>query len=71
MNSLMFCSITDADMWDKADIQYDVISCLNVLDRCSHPIDLLMKIKQRLVPVSGRVILAVVFPFHPYVEISK
>lgn len=63
--------IADAYRWHETDIQYDVISLLNVLDRCSHPIDLLMSIKRRLVPGTGRLILAVVFPFRPYVESSE
>ena len=42
--------------------QFDLIACLNVLDRCSKPSDLLHDIKKRLVPVSGRLVLAVVLP---------
>ena len=48
--------------------QFDLIACLNVLDRCSKPSDLLHDIKKRLVPVSGRLVLAVVLPFCPFVE---
>ncbi|KAM9959196.1 hypothetical protein ACTFIR_000260 [Dictyostelium discoideum] len=47
--------------------QYDIVSCLNVLDRCEKPISLLNTIKKFLKP-NGRLILAVVFPFNPYVE---
>ncbi|KAN0055163.1 hypothetical protein ACTA71_008260 [Dictyostelium dimigraforme] len=47
--------------------QYDIVSCLNVLDRCEKPISLLNTIKKFLKP-NGKLILAVVFPFNPYVE---
>jgi len=47
---------------------YDTVSCLNVLDRCSFPRDLLQDIKGLVKPVSGRLLLAVVLPFRPCVE---
>ncbi|EGC36324.1 hypothetical protein DICPUDRAFT_32061 [Dictyostelium purpureum] len=49
------------------DTSYDIISCLNVLDRCEKPISLLNSIKNFLNP-NGKIILAVVYPFRPYVE---
>jgi SAM-dependent methyltransferase len=49
---------------------YDVVSCLNVLDRCSHPLSLLREIRLRLRPGSGRALLAVVLPFQPFVEVG-
>ncbi|KAG9267776.1 methyltransferase-like protein 9 [Astyanax mexicanus] len=58
------------DEWQKTGFQYDLISCLNLLDRCDDPLELLGDIKKALVPGSGRMILAVVLPFHPYVEIG-
>lgn len=48
--------------------QFDLIACLNVLDRCNRPSDLLNDIKKRLVPVTGRLIIALVLPFCPLVE---
>lgn len=51
--------------------QYDVISCLNLLDRCDDPLHLLRDIKRSLVPRTGRVILATVLPFQPYVEVGQ
>jgi SAM-dependent methyltransferase len=47
--------------------RFDVIACLNVLDRCSKPVTLLQQIKQLLKP-NGLVFVAVVLPFNPYVE---
>ncbi|KAF4015662.1 hypothetical protein G4228_007231 [Cervus hanglu yarkandensis] len=54
--------------WQKTGFQYDVISCLNLLDRCDQPLTLLKDIRSVLEPTRGRVILALVLPFHPYVE---
>ena len=48
--------------------KFDLVACLNVLDRCSRPSDLLNDIKLRLEPVTGRFILALVLPFCPFVE---
>lgn len=54
--------------WQNTGFQYDVISCLNLLDRCDQPLTLLKDIRSVLEPTQGRVILALVLPFHPYVE---
>ncbi|XP_046887716.1 methyltransferase-like protein 9 isoform X1 [Hypomesus transpacificus] len=56
--------------WQQAGIQYDLISCLNLLDRCDEPLELLRAIRQALVPRTGRLLLAAVLPFQPYVEIG-
>ncbi|XP_028392518.1 methyltransferase-like protein 9 [Dendronephthya gigantea] len=47
---------------------YDVISCLNLLDRCDKPLSLLQNIRKSLNPNGGRLIVAVVLPFSPCVE---
>lgn len=65
-----FVRLLEIDEWPKTGFQYDIISCLNLLDRCDQPFQLLRDIKKSLVPVTGRLILAVVLPFQPYVEIS-
>lgn len=52
----------------NVDFKFDVISCLNLLDRCDKPLTLLRDIKQTLCPVTGRLIVAVVLPFKPCVE---
>ncbi|XP_048869335.1 methyltransferase-like protein 9 isoform X2 [Brienomyrus brachyistius] len=63
-------TVLGIDEWHSAGFQYDVISCLNLLDRCDHPLALLRDIKRSLVPGTGRLVLAVVLPFQPYVEIG-
>lgn len=52
----------------EAPRHYDVIACLNLLDRCSKPLTLLHQIYDRLEPAGGRLVVALVLPFHPYVE---
>lgn len=46
---------------------FDVVSLLNVLDRCDRPRTLLQRIRELLKP-QGRLLLAVVLPFCPFVE---
>lgn len=46
---------------------YDVISCLNVVDRCERPISLLHLLYQNLRP-GGILLLALVLPYEPFVE---
>lgn len=71
-------SVLGIDDWavtsqtDSADRrQYDVISCLNLLDRCERPLILLQQIRASLVPTTGRLVLAVVLPFSSYVETAS
>lgn len=59
------------DEWQQTGFQYDVISCLNLLDRCDDPLLLLRDIRLSLVPNTGRLILAAVLPFQPYVEVGQ
>ena len=42
---------------------FDVVSLLNVLDRCDHPISLLRECRELLAPGHGRLLLAVVIPY--------
>ncbi|KAL6094710.1 mettl9 [Pungitius sinensis] len=58
------------DEWHQTGFQYDVISCLNLLDRCDDPLRLLRDIRLSLVPDTGRLVLAAVLPFQPYVEVG-
>ncbi|XP_029433558.1 methyltransferase-like protein 9 [Rhinatrema bivittatum] len=60
--------VLEVDQWQKTGFQYDVISCLNLLDRCDRPVTLLKEMRTVVEPTRGRVILALVLPFHPYVE---
>lgn len=59
------------DEWQRSGQQYDVISCLNLLDRCEDPFHLLRDIRRSLVPNTGRLVLAAVLPFQPYVEVGQ
>ncbi|CAG00842.1 unnamed protein product, partial [Tetraodon nigroviridis] len=63
-------SVLGIDEWHQTGCKYHVISCLNLLDRCDDPLLLLRNIKRSLVPRTGRLILAVVLPFQPYVEVG-
>ncbi|XP_061764646.1 methyltransferase-like protein 9 isoform X1 [Nerophis ophidion] len=58
------------DEWQQSGLQFDVISCLNLLDRCDDPLLLLRAIRRSLVPHTGRLILATVLPFQAWVEIG-
>ena len=55
------------ESWHKETFSYDLISCLNVLDRCDQPLSLLRRLHGKLKD-GGVLILAVVFPFKPFVE---
>ncbi len=44
------------------------VSLLNVLDRCDTPRTLLTRLRDVLLPGEGRLLLAVVLPFRPFVE---
>ncbi|CAF1453517.1 unnamed protein product [Adineta steineri] len=59
-------TVLDTDQW--GDLKFDVITCLNVLDRCEKPLTLLKKIREHLNPDNGRVIITLVLPFKPYTE---
>ncbi|XP_056636525.1 protein-L-histidine N-pros-methyltransferase isoform X1 [Diorhabda sublineata] len=58
--------LLEIDEWHLNN-KYDFISCLNVIDRCDTPFQLLTNIHSALKP-DGRVLLAVVLPFSAYVE---
>ena len=45
---------------------YDVISCLNVLDRCARPLALVRQMRHHLRP-EGALVLAIAFPYRPCV----
>ena len=68
---MIFFRVLDIDQWDDGNLRYDLIGCLNLLDRCDKPISILHSMKRVLTPVTGRVIVAVVLPFKPYVEAGK
>ncbi|XP_044735024.1 protein-L-histidine N-pros-methyltransferase [Chrysoperla carnea] len=58
--------ILDIDNW-HLDHKFDVIMCLNLLDRCDRPLDILQKMHSSLTP-GGHIVIALVLPFSPYVE---
>ncbi|XP_014668697.1 PREDICTED: methyltransferase-like protein 9 [Priapulus caudatus] len=60
--------ILGVDEWHNGTQKYDLVSCLNLLDRCKQPATMLRNIKDALVPETGRLLLATVIPFEPYVE---
>ena len=64
-----FFSVYNLDEWQSQ--QYDVICALNLIDRCDKPMSLLREIRQALKPDTGRLLLAVVVPYKPYVEFGK
>eukprot|EP00933_Yihiella_yeosuensis_P017234 TRINITY_DN14456_c0_g1_i1.p1 TRINITY_DN14456_c0_g1~~TRINITY_DN14456_c0_g1_i1.p1 ORF type:complete len:386 (-),score=64.90 TRINITY_DN14456_c0_g1_i1:23-1030(-) len=53
------------------DGKVDCVALLNVLDRCSEPCSLLRQLRLRLRPGSGKLLLAVVLPFRPFVEVGR
>ena len=55
--------------FENFDLKYDLIACLNLLDRCDQPITLLNQIKSRLKP-NGLILIASVLPFNQFVENS-
>ncbi|XP_067130666.1 protein-L-histidine N-pros-methyltransferase isoform X2 [Centruroides vittatus] len=61
--------ILDVNKWAEESKKYDVVSCLNLLDRCDKPITLLNQIKSKLKPTTGRLIIALVLPLSQYVEV--
>ncbi|XP_068234621.1 protein-L-histidine N-pros-methyltransferase-like [Palaemon carinicauda] len=62
------------DTWKWMDetegIQYDVITALNLLDRCDTPKTLLRDIHRKLTD-NGYLVIALVLPFCPYVEVGS
>nr|XP_045611367.1 protein-L-histidine N-pros-methyltransferase-like [Procambarus clarkii] len=69
------CTMCDRvlDTWEwqteVEDAQYDVVTCLNLLDRCDTPRTLLQNIHAKLA-AHGALVVALVLPFSPYVEIG-
>ena len=63
-------SVLDEQNWDSSGLKFDVVTCLNVLDRCDTPLSLLRSIKNVLNP-DGIAVVAFVIPFSPYVEFGE
>lgn len=62
--------LLDADTWWTREEKFDVVSCLNLLDRCSDPTKLLGDMKTALKP-GGRIVVALVLPYKPFDEFSE
>ena len=62
-------TVLDKEQW--GELKFDVITCLNVLDRCEKPLSLLKNIREHLNPDRGRLIITLVLPFKPYVEYNE
>nr|XP_033324407.1 uncharacterized protein LOC117219386 isoform X2 [Megalopta genalis] len=61
--------VLDVEKWHEAG-PFNVILCLNLLDRCDRPNTLLRRLKMSLAP-GGRLVVALVLPFTPYVEVGE
>jgi predicted rRNA methylase YqxC with S4 and FtsJ domains len=62
-------TVLDTNEW--GDLKFDVITCLNVLDRCEKPLSLLKNIREHLNSNHGRAIISLVLPFKPYFEYNN
>jgi SAM-dependent methyltransferase len=60
------CIETDLAESAVPDPAYDLMTCLNVIDRCARPESLLKNLRGALSP-GGRLVLATPFPFDPFV----
>ncbi|XP_072024877.1 protein-L-histidine N-pros-methyltransferase-like isoform X2 [Amphiura filiformis] len=59
--------VVNINEWAGPTCRYDVISCLNLIDRCDQPISILHDIHRSLSP-GGMAIISLVLPFKPFVE---
>ncbi|XP_076291266.1 protein-L-histidine N-pros-methyltransferase [Lasioglossum baleicum] len=62
-------TVLDVEKWHETG-PFNVILCLNLLDRCDRPNTLLRRLKTSLAP-GGRLVVALVLPFTPYVEVGE
>ena len=58
--------VVEIDTWTKPE-EYDLISALNLFDRCDKPISIVQDIHSSL-KQNGLFVVALVLPFKPYVE---
>eukprot|EP00730_Choanoeca_flexa_P018022 TRINITY_DN8737_c1_g1_i1.p1 TRINITY_DN8737_c1_g1~~TRINITY_DN8737_c1_g1_i1.p1 ORF type:complete len:330 (+),score=8.95 TRINITY_DN8737_c1_g1_i1:53-1042(+) len=64
-----FKTVHDESSWLEQG-SYDLISCLNVLDRCAYPQRLLEQMYRKLKP-DGLLLLALVLPYSPWIDDPK
>lgn len=55
------------DNWQKNGPVYDVVSCLNVLDRCEDPVALMQTMLRSLTP-GGKLLIALALPYNPWID---
>lgn len=60
-------TVLDIDNWVRPGT-YDLISGLNLFDRCDKPVTIIKDIHLALKPNTGLFLVALVLPFKPYVE---
>jgi SAM-dependent methyltransferase len=60
-------TVLDIEAWAK-DETYDLISGLNLFDRCDKPVSIIKDIHRSLKTGTGLFLVALVLPFKPYVE---
>jgi SAM-dependent methyltransferase len=60
-------TVLELDAWAREPAVYDVISALNLFDRCDKPLSILKDVHYSLKP-GGLLVVALVLPFRPYVE---
>jgi len=59
--------VLEIDSWAEENT-YDMISALNLFDRCDKPLSIIKEIHRSLKPETGLFLVALVLPFKPYVE---
>jgi SAM-dependent methyltransferase len=59
------CHALDVTSTDLPGERFDLISCLNVLDRTARPKTMLRRLVERLQP-EGRLLIALVLPYRPF-----
>ncbi|XP_073947520.1 protein-L-histidine N-pros-methyltransferase isoform X2 [Choristoneura fumiferana] len=62
-----FTMLDTEDWWREQ--KFECVSMLNLLDRCSRPKTMVLQARRALAP-SGRLLLALVLPYKPYVEVT-
>ncbi len=60
------CHEADVAVTGAPEPKYDLVSCLNVIDRCARPRSLLSRVTDALV-TNGRLVLATPLPLDPFV----
>lgn len=63
-------TILDVDGWWATGVRFELVCMLNLLDRCAAPVTLLREAARALAP-AGHIMIALVYPFKPYVESTK